>query len=78
MAGGLSKQWKHEKWGGGWGLMVGVQTLMGGGGGGGLYKHEGRTPITVTTGGRAEVMQTFTWETGVGEGGMVVGYGSPS
>ncbi len=39
MAGGLSKQWKHEKMGG-------------------LYKYEGRTPINVDTGGRAEVMQT--------------------
>ncbi len=43
---------------GGWGLRVGVQTLMGGGGGAGLYKYEGRTPINVNTGGRAEVMQT--------------------
>ncbi len=59
MAGGLSKQWKHEKWGrgGGWGLRVRVQTLMGGGGGV-LYKYEGRTPINVNARGRAEVMQT--------------------
>ncbi len=41
--------------GGEWGLRVGVQTLMGGGG---LYKYEGRTPINVNKGGRAEVMQT--------------------
>ncbi len=36
-------------------LRFGVQTLLGGGG---LYKYEGRTPINVNTGGRAEVMQT--------------------
>ncbi len=40
---------------------------------GGLYRYEGRTPINVNTGGRAEVMQTLTLETG----GGVVRYGSP-
>ncbi len=41
-------------------------------GGGGLYKYEGRTPVNVNTGGRAEVMQTSTLETGVGGCGFRV------
>ncbi len=36
----------------------GWSSNINGGGGGGLYKYEGRTPINVNTGGRAEVMQT--------------------
>ncbi len=42
--------------GGGLGSKVWSSNINGWRGGGGLYKYEGRTPINVNTGGRAEVM----------------------